>query len=795
MAGDYLTLRQTGSSNRAAPYAGRAVVVAVFGILAFVALVFGIIVVQNNVVQNSVVQNSVRAPNGLSDLERIRILEGDVARLQVVRLATLEAGPVAFDDIRLQALRDRAKVKAKMTSLLTAMPSSPVTKQVLRSFRDYNESFDAQLNALQRGDKTAAVHLAPLSFDSDLATLRQSLPAQVLRPEQFPGRLTGQLVSAAAIGALVVVSAFSQRRVSRSDARSKGAERSVALHNGATVFATDEHMRIVHFNVHAAELFSETQSLLGMDLETLCNRSGAAGLLAVSSSVMLEGKAETVELLIGQAGSARRFDAIASPVTTVTKDGVAITSGIVWDLHDSTHRQGLQNELEHKAFHDHLTGLPNRALFRDRASHALERKTREGMDSQNVCVLFIDLDGFKHVNDSLGHEAGDDLIVEVSFRLTSMLRPGDTLARIGGDEFAVLLEDPRPKLADLMADRLLGAIRQPFRLRGREIHVGASIGLAEAGSRSTVEEMLRNADTAMYAAKGRGKNRIERFQQTMFTDAMERIELDGELRRAAESGQLRLYYQPIVELATLRFAGVEALIRWHHPVRGIVPPTVFIPMAEETGAILEIGRWVMRTAISQARTFPPEKRLRVNVNVSARQLEEPDFVDFVARELERSGLEPSLLALEITESLALADIETAILRLGAIRALGVRIAIDDFGTGYSSLSHLKRLPVDQLKIDRSFICDGLESDEQGRSFVRAIIELGATLGLDTVAEGIEAESQMVWLREAGCRFGQGYLFARPLTYPDLQAALLEEESSLDDAGDSTVLLQLDPTRP
>jgi diguanylate cyclase (GGDEF)-like protein len=446
---------------------------------------------------------------------------------------------------------------------------------------------------------------------------------------------------------------------------------------------------------------------------------------------------------------------------------------LLWVLNDASERHRVELELVQKAFHDTLTGLPNRALFRDRATVSLARAGRSGAI---VSVLFIDLDGFKNVNDSLGHEAGDELIVEMGLRLRALIRPSDTLARLGGDEFAVLVEDPRTKLADVLANRMLDAIRQPSRLRGKEVFVGASIGIAEAAPEITVEEILRNADTAMYAAKEQGKNRVVRFHNLMFQEVAERLELDSELRRAIELNQLRLYFQPIVSLADNRMHGVEALLRWFHPHRGVVPPDVFIPLSEETGSIVDIGRWALREAIAEAARLPPDLGISMHVNVSAKQLADEELLGIVKEELARTGLPPERLILEITESVVLDDIETTVRRLNDIREIGVKLAIDDFGTGYSSLSYLHRLPVNSVKIDRSFICERPSRRElEADSFVRAILELAKALGFETVAEGVESEEQLIWLREHGCTYGQGYFFARPLPAESLQRAA--EESS------------------
>jgi predicted signal transduction protein with EAL and GGDEF domain len=361
----------------------------------------------------------------------------------------------------------------------------------------------------------------------------------------------------------------------------------------------------------------------------------------------------------------------------------------------------------------------------------------------------------------------------VAFRLTGLLRPGDTLARLGGDEFALLLFDPRPKFGQLVADRILGVMAQPIRLRHRQVSVGASIGLAEAREGDSVEDLLRNADTAMYAAKENGKNRVERFRPEMFTEAVKRLEIDADLRTAIDNGQLFLHYQPVIDLKSGQMHSVEALMRWKHPQRGLVPPSVFIPIAEETGSIVELGRWALQTAIAFAATIPGTEALRVNVNLSARQLDDPTLVALIAHELALRNVDPQRLVLEVTESVVVNEVDRAIARLQEFKALGCLLALDDFGTGYSSLSHLKRMPIDILKIDRAFVTDiGQVADD---SFVRAIIELGQTLGMQTVAEGIETPEQLEWLRRAGCSSGQGFYLAKPMSDTDVRA-VLEVES-------------------
>jgi diguanylate cyclase (GGDEF)-like protein/PAS domain S-box-containing protein len=444
--------------------------------------------------------------------------------------------------------------------------------------------------------------------------------------------------------------------------------------------------------------------------------------------------------------------------------------GWVLNTRDVTERQALEEQLAHRAFHDSLTNLANRALFTDRVEHAVARQARR---SEPVAVLFLDLDGFKGVNDTLGHAAGDELLMAVAERLLSCARDVDTVARLGGDEFAILLEDTRDGSGPArVAERVLRALASPVRLRDKEVTVSASIGIAvsDPGREPSSEELLRNADIAMYMAKGSGKDRFEIFEPSMHIAVVQRLEIEADLSRAISDGEFVLHYQPIVALEDQSISGVEALVRWQHPERGLVPPNDFIPVAEETGLIVPLGRWVLHEACLQAarwqaayRAHPP---LSISVNLSPRQLLDRDIIAHVQEALEASGIPPETLTLEITESALVQDTEITIARLHALKALGVRLAIDDFGTGYSSLSYLQRFPVDVLKIDRSFL--DVERNANP-ALVRAIVEIGRTLELDTVAEGIEHNEQLTQFRALQCRHGQGYLFARPAGHADITA--------------------------
>ena len=422
----------------------------------------------------------------------------------------------------------------------------------------------------------------------------------------------------------------------------------------------------------------------------------------------------------------------------------------------------------HQALHDALTGLPNRALFLDRLEHALARAMRAGSE---VAVLFLDLDRFKTVNDSLGHAAGDELLCTVAQRITTCMRAADTAARLGGDEFAVLLEDlVSTREAARVAERIIAALEEPIGVAGREVFVGTSIGVATGAYGA--EDLLRHADVAMYRAKAQGKGRYAMFEEGMQAEVIDRLELEADLQRAIDRRELEVFYQPIIMLGTGELAGHEALVRWRHPTRGLMSPGAFIPVAEETGMIGSIGRFVLREATRQAAAWAAMTgaELSMNVNLSGRQLEDPTLVDEVTAILRETGLPAGRLVLEITETVLMQDTETTIERLRTLRALGVRLAVDDFGTGYSSLRYLNRFPLDVLKMAKPFV-DGLGSQDEDPALARAIVDLGASLGLTIVAEGIERSAQLAHLRRLGCPLGQGYWFARPMPAAEAEAQL------------------------
>jgi diguanylate cyclase (GGDEF)-like protein/PAS domain S-box-containing protein len=448
-------------------------------------------------------------------------------------------------------------------------------------------------------------------------------------------------------------------------------------------------------------------------------------------------------------------------------DGLAIF------FRDVTERKALEAQLTHQAFHDPLTGLANRLLFRDRLEHSLARLPR----GEHMAVVLLDLDDFKTVNDSLGHAAGDELLARVADRLAHAARGSDTVARFGGDEFALVLEGlAHDDDVGVVLDRVRATLGQPIAIGTREVSVSASLGVALARGGEGADDLVRNADVAMYRAKAEGKGRFAIFAPEMHAAAVERLEIEADLRAGLARGEFRLVFQPLVELASGRIVGAEALVRWEHPRRGTVGPATFIPVAEQTGLIVPLGRWVLTEACREAQAWSAAAEARgadappVTVNISGRQFQEPALASHVAAALADSALVPHRLVLEITESVMLNDAEAALAKLREIKSLGIRLAIDDFGTGYSSLAYLQRFPIDLLKMDKSFT-DGIGREAAESALARAIVGLGHTLGMGTVAEGIETEAQLARLREFGCDVGQGYLFANPLR-PSAFVALL-----------------------
>jgi diguanylate cyclase (GGDEF)-like protein len=429
------------------------------------------------------------------------------------------------------------------------------------------------------------------------------------------------------------------------------------------------------------------------------------------------------------------------------------------------------DELHFQALHDSLTGLPNRALIVDRIDQLLARNRRNGTVG---AALYIDIDDFKNVNDSLGHETGDRLLVAVATRLSSTLRGADTIGRMGGDEFVVLIDGSDPMVApELVAERLLEVMQEPFELDGAatSLHANTSIGIA-VGDRASGGELLRDADIALYKAKGEGKNRYEFFHPKMQSEVGRRLRLEFDLRSALTTDQFRLVYLPIYNLDDLSVVGVEALLRWVHPAEGMLGPDEFIPILEQTGQIREIGVWVLKEACKQMAVWHSRgDALNLSVNISARQLEDNRIVEHIRQALHSSGLHPSALIIEVAEGTLMRDTGTAVARIQAIKDLGVSVAVDDFGTGYASLAYLQQFPIDCIKIDKSFT-SAIAASPQSLALVRTLVQLGKDLGLKTLAEGVQTVGEMDALRADQVDEAQGFLFARPLNADDLESQLL-----------------------
>jgi diguanylate cyclase (GGDEF)-like protein/PAS domain S-box-containing protein len=536
--------------------------------------------------------------------------------------------------------------------------------------------------------------------------------------------------------------------------------RSLVEHSSEVVSLVDRHGVLLYQSEPGERVFGRpADSLLGRPLadhlDAASQRTITAALARVSRTPMA---VTMVELRFRHGdGGWRQIE------TTLTNllDEPAVEA-LVLNSRDVSERRELEGQLLHQAFHDSLTGLANRALFNDRVAHALKRR-RHG--AERIGVLFLDLNGFKEVNDSLGHASGDALLVLVAQRLWTCVRRGDTVARLGGDEFAVLVEgDGEPADPFDLARRIREAMDEPFALVGREFFVSGSIGIATSGDGvNDAGELVRNADLAMYRAKAQRDLEFAVYDPSMRDLLMDKLELESDLRRAVRDGELHVHYQPTYTLDETRLVGVEALLRWRHPVRGDIPPMVFIPVAESSDLIHELGRFVLFESCRQAARWhdlAPDRSPSVAVNISGRQLQRAGFVDEVRRILEETALPPHLLTLELTESTLMNDTDGSMQALALLKHLGVRLAIDDFGTGYSSLSYLHRFPVDILKIDRSFV-ERLSGDDAEENLVHSIVRLGQTLQLQTVAEGIEDSDQLERLQRLGCELAQGYHFGRP----------------------------------
>ncbi|MEP7383005.1 MAG: EAL domain-containing protein [Gemmatimonadota bacterium] len=587
--------------------------------------------------------------------------------------------------------------------------------------------------------------------------------------------------------------AWIQRTLERGISARRNADarfRAVFEQSGVGVALLGESARIVEVNGALAEfLGTSVEALTGEQLHGFSPSEDAEVVTSMEAEVS-NGARETAS---AEVRYLRTNGDVAWGSLTLSRAAGTHSARLIAVVQDVTQRKSLESELLRQAFYDQLTGLANRSLFRDRVVHALSRAERE---RELLAVMFLDLDNFKSINDTMGHAAGDELLSIVGTRLLNATRGCDTVARLGGDEFAVLLEHVRGDAdATIVADRITQALSHAVELSsGATVRVSASIGIARVAEDDGVDELLRNADVAMYAAKGAIRGGYVFFDASMHAALVDRVSMESNLRDALDAGEFWVAYQPIVALESHEVLGIEALLRWNHPVKGSIAPAEFIELAEETGLIIPIGRWVMREACTRTAEWNAKRgdgrSFSVTVNLSVRQLESPSLVTDVLEALQSSGLAPTLLVLEITENALMHRTEATLERLHDLKALGVRLAIDDFGTGYSSLSYLQQFPVDILKIDRAFT-DGLMRGTHDDALARTIIALGDLLTLRTIAEGVEHARQHSRLRDLGCDYGQGYLFSRPLAPADMDRLLTSGYLEL--PGESPIVLRAEGT--
>ncbi len=569
-------------------------------------------------------------------------------------------------------------------------------------------------------------------------------------------------------GAIRALATQASLAISRIDLQQVNAERHTSERFQALIQSSSDVIAIVAASGHilyespsAQKIFGyDPEALKGVDVGTLVHPEDEERVSADFRRVASEpGSTHVSECRLRHTDGSWRY---TETRMTNLLDEPAV-EGVVLNTRDVTERHTLEAELRHQAFHDSLTGLANRVLFTERIERSLQVGKR---DSTISAVLYCDINGLKRVNDSLGYSAGDSALMITADRLRSSVRGQDTIARMGGNEFAVLLDRlSSPADATMAMERIMGLLRQPIRLPGAQIELQPNIGIVVSiGGSESAEDLLRNGAVAMRQARHK-EGGFALFDPEMHADAIRRIEVESQLRAALEQNQFMLYYQPTIDLRTGRLTGVEALVRWQHPRRGIVPPMEFIPLAEESGLIVPLGQWAIQEACRQVRIWqkeiPADEPIALNVNLSARQLRHPNIVRDIADALDDSGLLPSRLILEITESVLMIDTAATLNRLFQLKSLGVRLAVDDFGTGYSSFAYLRRFPVDILKIDKSFV-DGVATEPTASALVDAMIRIGKTLRLETVAEGVERIEQADRLRTLECDIGQGYLFSRPL---------------------------------
>ena len=679
-------------------------------------------------------------------------------------------------------------------SILHALPDQVLVIEQLRTAHDrYLAAVEAVFDATDAGNLAAVLsHASRAALQLNtlksglLAAIEDALAREAVHDDRQQSIQRQVLVATplvltldiTLITALLVLKRTQDRRERHAAAREAAAiQRSemrfrTLIQNASDVVLISGAADVITYqSPSAANIWGYTDKpLLGQQVQDLIHSDDQTAFQDLWGQICASsGSARNTEMRVQlQDGSWRHVELI---LTNLMHEPAI--EGVVVTVRDIEERKAFERQLTQQAFCDALTGLPNRLLLADRIKQGL---ARAGRRHRLIGVLFLDLDNFKLINDSLSHDAGDQLLVQAAARLSACGRAEDTVARLGGDEFVVLLDNLAGEAdAAIVAETIAGQFRCPFSLDGREVVVTASIGVALGyPDQDDAESVLRNADVAMYRAKSNGKGQFVVFDASMHRDSLARLELENDLRRAVKNEEFFLHYQPIVDMESGRVVEVEALVRWHHPTRGLIAPSNFIPIAEETGVIVPLGHWVLDQACRQAAEWaiscPLSPALILSVNLSPRQFQQPDLDTEIAVILRRTGLAPECLKLEITEGVIMQDVDRTIAMLGKLKTIGVKIAVDDFGTGYSSLAYLKRLPLDVLKIDQSFV-NGLGRDPEDTAIVQAILSLAESLNLSVTGEGIETADHAAWLSRMNCSRGQGYFFSKPLDVESATALL------------------------
>ena len=681
----------------------------------------------------------------------------EIATLEALRAELVAANQFDRDNL-LQLWRQH---QARVDDLLQNTDLRELDKSAVanaeRWFSIYSSSAERQVSASlvspEQAAQVASDEVVPnfLRLQEAMTDLRLGLDKLGPNAQRRVDRELWIVLPALATLATIVAAGTlaARRRAAVHAAEARRDARYRAIVQGATDVLTvvDAEGRFAELSASAEALFGRSLSdLVGVDPVAHFDAADLSAFAEARNSIIATKRSQTITVRVRHSDGRRR-------VVELTGSSTPELEGTAWVWHDVTAQTELGEQLRRQAFQDDLTGLANRALLRDRTTMALAEPT-------SVAMLLVDVDRFQMLNDALGHEAGDEILRTIAGRVRSCVRPGDTVARLGGDEFAALLSGADTRAIEAVVERMLDSCRQPLTIDGNEVRATISIGIATAQRGGNVEDLLRRADTALAIAKSAGRDRSQLHVESMDQRARQRITLANELHHVVAKDQLLAVYQPIVSLADGRVSGFESLLRWRHPEHGLVSPVEFIPLAEDNGTIIQIGRWILDQAVAQAALLPAP--LRMNVNLSARQLVHPDLVGDVTAALARNRIDPSRIVLEITESLLLDDADSTMDVLHQLRGLGCLLAIDDFGTGYSSLGYLRKLPVNIVKLDKSFLDVRLATSDGERAFLESVLHVAQTLNLETVAEGIEDAATWETLRAIGCDKGQGFHFSRPV---------------------------------